>query len=184
MWPFRTRSEPLRLSLPPRAQRAVGRVASVASRVGSLRLFAPPAKPEHKRPPPLTPPHHSLGEWGEGNRNICGRSYGNGARRVQMLALAAAVAAVTLVAAVAQPGGGGRPVKIVALGDSLTAGLGLPADATFPVRLQRPLSAREASPAEKAQTTRTSHPAIGRRFQSQIAITRESVFSISCTTIP
>jgi acyl-CoA thioesterase I len=57
-----------------------------------------------------------------------------------MLALAAAVAASALVSAVAQPGGAGRPVKIVALGDSLTAGLGLMADAAFPARLQRALA--------------------------------------------
>jgi acyl-CoA thioesterase I len=57
-----------------------------------------------------------------------------------MLALAAVVAAVALASAAAQPGGAGRPVKIVALGDSLTAGLGLPADAAFPARLQRALA--------------------------------------------
>ena len=57
-----------------------------------------------------------------------------------MLALAAAVAALGLVPAVAQPGGAGRPVKIVALGDSLTAGLGLTADAAFPARLDRALA--------------------------------------------
>jgi acyl-CoA thioesterase-1 len=34
------------------------------------------------------------------------------------------------------------PVRIVALGDSLTAGLGLPADASFPARLQSALNAR------------------------------------------
>ena len=33
------------------------------------------------------------------------------------------------------------PVRIVALGDSLTAGFGLPASAAFPVRLQRALAA-------------------------------------------
>jgi acyl-CoA thioesterase-1 len=57
-----------------------------------------------------------------------------------MLALAAAVAGLALVSAVAQPGGAGRPVKIVALGDSLTAGLGLPANAAFPVRLEQALA--------------------------------------------
>jgi acyl-CoA thioesterase I len=57
-----------------------------------------------------------------------------------MLAVAATVAVSALVSAAAQPAGTGRPVKIVALGDSLTAGLGLPADATFPVRLQRALT--------------------------------------------
>jgi acyl-CoA thioesterase I len=57
-----------------------------------------------------------------------------------MLALAAAVAALALVSAVAQPGSAARPVKIVALGDSLTAGLGLPAAAAFPARLERALA--------------------------------------------
>ena len=35
-----------------------------------------------------------------------------------------------------------RPLKIVALGDSLTAGLGLPADAAFPARLEAALKAK------------------------------------------
>src|SRR4051812_4395726 len=34
-----------------------------------------------------------------------------------------------------------KPVKMVALGDSLTAGLGLPASAAFPARLQKALGA-------------------------------------------
>jgi acyl-CoA thioesterase-1 len=58
-----------------------------------------------------------------------------------MLAIVAGIAAMALVSA-AQPGSPARPVKIVALGDSLTAGLGLPADATFPVRLQRALAGK------------------------------------------
>jgi Protein of unknown function (DUF2877) len=58
-------------SLPPRAKRAAGRVASEASRVGGLSLLARLACTEHKRPPPLTPPRHSLREWGEGNLNAC-----------------------------------------------------------------------------------------------------------------
>jgi acyl-CoA thioesterase-1 len=71
------------------------------------------------------------------------RSYGKWAGRVQMLGLAAIVAvAGATVPAVAQPAGGGRPVKIVALGDSLTAGFGLPADAAFPVRLERALTGK------------------------------------------
>ena len=57
-----------------------------------------------------------------------------------MLALAVAVAVLAVVSAAAQPGSVGRPVKIVALGDSLTAGLGLPGDAAFPARLQRALA--------------------------------------------
>jgi len=35
-----------------------------------------------------------------------------------------------------------RPVRIVALGDSLTAGLGLPVDRAFPVQLERALTAK------------------------------------------
>jgi acyl-CoA thioesterase-1 len=57
-----------------------------------------------------------------------------------MLAIAAVAASLALVSATAQPGRAGRPVKIVALGDSLTAGLGLPADAAFPARLARALA--------------------------------------------
>lgn len=64
------------------------------------------------------------------------RSYGKWSARVQMLALAAIVAGAALAPAAAQTG---RPVKVVAFGDSLTAGLGLPADAAFPARLQRAL---------------------------------------------
>jgi acyl-CoA thioesterase-1 len=37
----------------------------------------------------------------------------------------------------------GAPLRIVVLGDSLTAGLGLPADATFPVRLQKALKDKQ-----------------------------------------
>ena len=43
---------------------------------------------------------------------------------------------------VALPAFADEPVKIVALGDSLTAGLGLPADATVPARLAAALKAR------------------------------------------
>ncbi|HXW26211.1 MAG TPA: arylesterase [Xanthobacteraceae bacterium] len=56
-----------------------------------------------------------------------------------MLGVAAMVAGAAAIAA-AQPGGA-RPVKIVAIGDSLTAGLGLPVAAAFPARLERALIA-------------------------------------------
>jgi len=46
-------------------------VASEASRVGGFSLFAHSAGAAHKRPPPLTPPRHSLREWGEGNFEPC-----------------------------------------------------------------------------------------------------------------
>jgi acyl-CoA thioesterase-1 len=51
-----------------------------------------------------------------------------------------AVAAMTLLANVAHAAE--RPLSIVALGDSLTAGYGLPANDAFPVQLQRALVAK------------------------------------------
>jgi acyl-CoA thioesterase-1 len=68
------------------------------------------------------------------------RSYGNSYARVQRLA-----AVLVTIAWVLAPGFGaaaGQPVKIVTLGDSLTAGLGLPEQATFPARLARALKAK------------------------------------------
>jgi len=53
------------------------------------------------------------------------------------VALALAVAMGPLAAAAAD-----RPVRIVALGDSLTAGLGLPADQAFPAKLEQALRAK------------------------------------------
>jgi acyl-CoA thioesterase-1 len=50
--------------------------------------------------------------------------------------------AVLCFAALTGPGRAQAPVKIVALGDSLTAGLGLPRAAAFPARLQAALAAR------------------------------------------
>jgi acyl-CoA thioesterase-1 len=73
------------------------------------------------------------------------RSYGKWTGRVQMLARGATVAivaAAVVMPAAAQSPGGGRPVKIVALGDSLTAGFGLAADAAFPARLERALAGK------------------------------------------
>jgi acyl-CoA thioesterase-1 len=55
-----------------------------------------------------------------------------------MLALAAIVAGVPVASSSAQRDDE-RPVKVVAFGDSLTAGLGLPANAAFPARLRRAL---------------------------------------------
>jgi acyl-CoA thioesterase-1 len=69
------------------------------------------------------------------------RSYGRSATRVQRLAL---LALVTLFCALAgaRAADDERPVNIVVLGDSLSAGLGLPADATFPARLAQALKAK------------------------------------------
>ncbi|MFN3655756.1 MAG: arylesterase [Pseudolabrys sp.] len=67
------------------------------------------------------------------------RSYGNQARWVQRLAaVLVTIACLTPFAAAAED----KPVKIVVLGDSLTAGYGLPADAAFPARLAAALKAR------------------------------------------
>jgi acyl-CoA thioesterase I len=62
---------------------------------------------------------------------------------VQTFAIVAAIAAFLVSGmkpAVAAPAD--RPVKIVALGDSLTAGLGLPASAAFPAKLAAALKAK------------------------------------------
>jgi len=56
--------------------------------------------------------------------------------------LTIACVAVMFTQAHNAPAGTDRPVKIVVLGDSLTAGLGLPDDATFPARLRTALKAR------------------------------------------
>jgi acyl-CoA thioesterase-1 len=57
------------------------------------------------------------------------------------LALLLALVCTAIMPAAGQPVGS-RPVKIVALGDSLVAGLGLTAEATFPARLERALRAK------------------------------------------
>ncbi|WP_370880076.1 arylesterase [Labrys monachus] len=54
---------------------------------------------------------------------------------------AAALAALALLAAALQPAAA-RSLHIVALGDSLTAGLGLPAGDAYPVKLQAALTAQ------------------------------------------
>jgi acyl-CoA thioesterase I len=67
-------------------------------------------------------------------------SYGTGSRWVQHLGallVTMACLAWTVLAAEA-----GKPLKIVALGDSLTAGLGLPAQDAFPAKLQVELKAK------------------------------------------
>src|SRR5262249_57848197 len=52
------------------------------------------------------------------------------------------LAALAIVAAAAQPGSAARPLKTVALGASLTAGLGVPGDAAFPAGLERALAGK------------------------------------------
>ncbi|NBJ10304.1 arylesterase [Microvirga arsenatis] len=57
-----------------------------------------------------------------------------------IFACAAALAA--LIAPLAPAQAQGRPIRLVAFGDSLTAGYGLPQEAAFPVVLERALKAR------------------------------------------
>ena len=59
-------------------------------------------------------------------------------QRVAVVAVALALAVPTGTPAAAAD----RPVRIVALGDSLTAGFGLPVDAAFPARLEKALTAK------------------------------------------
>ena len=70
--------------------------------------------------------------------NAALRSYGKRARLVQLFA--AAACCLMALAAAAAPAE--RPVKIVALGDSLTAGYQVPAGAAFPTRLEKALQAK------------------------------------------
>jgi acyl-CoA thioesterase-1 len=65
------------------------------------------------------------------------RSYGRGGLPVKLLA--ALLLALGLVGPVFSAD---RPMRIVALGDSLTAGLGLPAQDAFPAKLQAALKAK------------------------------------------
>jgi acyl-CoA thioesterase I len=70
------------------------------------------------------------------------RSYGGRSPRVQM-ALRTIALALLLGALPGSPAeAADAPVQIVALGDSLTAGFGLPADAAFPVKLEKALTAK------------------------------------------
>ena len=66
------------------------------------------------------------------------RSYGNWGSLVQRFAAALAIAGFAASAVTAAE----RPVKIVALGDSLTAGLGLSAADAFPAQLEKALTAK------------------------------------------
>ncbi|MEA2939268.1 MAG: acyl-CoA thioesterase [Alphaproteobacteria bacterium] len=69
------------------------------------------------------------------------RSYGSWAALVQTLALVVAFGGLSGGPAPAAPAAD-RPVKVVALGDSLTAGYNLPASAAFPARLERALKGK------------------------------------------
>jgi acyl-CoA thioesterase-1 len=69
------------------------------------------------------------------------RTYGSFRAAVQTLLRIAGFSALLAAVAVAAPAAD-RPVKIVALGDSLTAGYGLAASDAFPAKLEKALKAR------------------------------------------
>ena len=71
--------------------------------------------------------------------SIRAASYG-GARRLRQIAYAAICAALLGLAGMSSAQVQTKPVRIVALGDSLTAGLGLPANDGFVPRLQAALA--------------------------------------------
>src|SRR5262245_22683210 len=70
------------------------------------------------------------------------RSYGSWGMRVQTFAPLAVALVLALLAHGPTAAAGDRSVRIVVLGDSLTAGLGLPADEAFPAKLERALKAK------------------------------------------
>lgn len=61
---------------------------------------------------------------------------------VHILVLIMALMTAVTAYAEGQSAGAAKPVKMVVLGDSLSAGLGLPANAAFPAKLQKALEAK------------------------------------------
>ena len=70
------------------------------------------------------------------------RSYGKLALKVQRLAVAFAFAGLVFVGLVGTASAAERTIKVVALGDSLTAGFRLRGSAAFPVQLEQALKAK------------------------------------------
>jgi acyl-CoA thioesterase I len=75
-------------------------------------------------------------------RESAPRSYGNLGHKVQRLAAALAIAWVAVAPMTNPASAAERTIKVVALGDSLTAGYQLPGTAAFPVQLERALKAK------------------------------------------
>ena len=61
---------------------------------------------------------------------------------VHMLVLGLALMTAEPALAQTPAAGEAKPIKMVVLGDSLSAGLGLPASAAFPARLQKALKTK------------------------------------------
>ena len=76
------------------------------------------------------------------SRSLRSRSYGVAVSVVQTAVLAAALSVFLGLFLTGVTQAADTPIKIVALGDSLTAGYNLPASAAFPVRLERALRAK------------------------------------------
>ncbi|HEY2426880.1 MAG TPA: arylesterase [Pseudolabrys sp.] len=70
------------------------------------------------------------------------RSYGRNPARVQHFAAWLLLVLLCALLPAAGARGAERPVKVVVLGDSLSAGFGLPAQAAFPARLAEALAAK------------------------------------------
>src|ERR1019366_7963846 len=70
------------------------------------------------------------------------RTYGTKPAAVQRLAALALVTFACVLAPAGSRAADERPVKIVVLGDSLSAGFGLPVDAAFPAKLAAALKAK------------------------------------------
>jgi acyl-CoA thioesterase I len=75
-------------------------------------------------------------------RSLRSRSYGVAVAAVQTAVSGAALSAFLGLFLVGITQAADTPIKIVALGDSLTAGYNLPASAAFPVKLERALRAK------------------------------------------
>ena len=75
-------------------------------------------------------------------RSALPRSYGTWRGWVQTFALVAMMLGLAVAMRVSVAAANDRPVRIVVLGDSLTAGLGLRADETFSVKLEQALRAK------------------------------------------
>jgi acyl-CoA thioesterase-1 len=70
------------------------------------------------------------------------RSYGRNPVRVQRLAYWLLLTLFCVFVPVGASSAADKPVRVVALGDSLTAGFGLPAEDAFPAKLARALNAK------------------------------------------
>jgi acyl-CoA thioesterase-1 len=63
-------------------------------------------------------------------------------RRLAIATMAATIGGIVAAGMARPAAAAGRPITIVALGDSLTAGLGLPSQDAFPAKLQKALAAK------------------------------------------